>query len=800
MAKSSINYEDEFTVEDETALSRLEERDRASEVSSGDIYKTGAYAGMMLPSAGIADYFGQYPNPEKAGAFLPSFDTNVNKGEYFDAAMQFLGAAGDASYTIPTIGTVTGTGLKALALGGKLSKVQLNKLLEGIGAFMTKTNDPMLAVSGSPNVNMGSSITKMDDASSGGGSKIPDDLNLGSGSLFSPEVKKGRKLLIVSCSADKCPDPGDMEAFDRYTGDMFKSIKKQGIPEENVDLAIMSAKYGLIRRDTKIPNYNVKMDKEIANNLLNDPTQVNRIKNTIEGYDEVVVEGSSLYKDVIKEAAGDAPITDYRLDYEKTLSKGERSNYGSGRQKQSVGKFIRSNTPQDVFHYTPDAELGFTVFDPDKATNALDALGTHVGTAKAASDRYEKTLGKGFALGSLAYDKSGVPIARTTRGGTYPLKADVSKPYTPDKFYEGQVSGIGPSKEVWGESDIYGHLLDEYNKNRGTRYTMRAMYGDEPDFPFSDFRKFIGEFRKKLAEDGFTHLPYYNEVEDYGSISYVMLTDRPKGSKAVLKGKFGKNDPRERTNPDIMKEEGGVVSMKDKAVNINRGPRGIEPFLQYMEEGGPAFSPEEERKLRLKAAYDELINEVIIDPRTGESRTRTEEEVLKILMQFQSPDFLQDIASAGFKLMPSTKGKGSVKTSTPFMGTLDGEPMYRDVRVNQLGGRIGFDVVAPSKDQFGAGVSVSASKGRVKNPRELLQFGLPSSQKFGSNKINVKGIDAYYRMMNALTEGDSVRAGANYNPNSKQTNYSINYNAPVRDMGIPALTQEAVNMFRRMVR
>ena len=81
MAKSSINYEDEFTVEDETALSRLEERDRASKVSSGDIYKTGAYAGMMLPSAGIADYFGQYPNPEKAGAFLPSFDTNVNKGE-----------------------------------------------------------------------------------------------------------------------------------------------------------------------------------------------------------------------------------------------------------------------------------------------------------------------------------------------------------------------------------------------------------------------------------------------------------------------------------------------------------------------------------------------------------------------------------------------------------------------------------------------------------------------------------------------------------------------------------------------
>ena len=419
--------------------------------------------------------------------------------------------------------------------------------------------------------------------------KIPDDLNLGSGSLFSPEIKKGRKLLIVSCSADKCPDPGDMEAFDRYTGDMFKSIKKQGIPEENVDLAIMSAKYGLIRRDTKIPNYNVKMDKEIANNLLNDPTQVARIKNTIEGYDEVVVEGSDLYKSVIKEAAGDAPIKDFKLDFKKAVEAGEidpAGGYGSGRQKQSVGKFIRSNTPQDVFHYTPDAELGFTVFDPDKAPSALDALGTHVGSPKAARDRF-KALRPGqdrFATGNLGYDEAGIPIPRTTFGGTYPLKADLSKPYTP----KGKAGSRVKDVDVWDEEGINMHLLIEYNKDRfGDAYSPKAfdmghLVGDKPNFPFDDFRKFIGEFRKKLAEEGFTHLPYYNAVEDAGSLSYVMLTDRPKGSKAVLKGKFGKNDPRERTNPDIMKEDGGVISLKDKAVNMARGPQGIEPFIKFM--------------------------------------------------------------------------------------------------------------------------------------------------------------------------------------------------------------------------
>lgn len=424
-------------------------------------------------------------------------------------------------------------------------------------------------------------------------SKIPDDLNLGSGSLFSPEIKKGRKLLIVSCSADKCPDPGDMEAFDRYTGDMFKSIKKQGIPEENVDLAIMSAKYGLIRRDTKIPNYNVKMDKEIANNLLNDPTQVARIKNTIEGYDEVVVEGSDLYKSVIKEAAGDAPIKDFKLDFKKAVEAGEidpAGGYGSGRQKQSVGKFIRSNTPQDVFHYTPDAELGFTVFDPDKAPSALDALGTHVGSPKAAKERFEALNALRIGplpktpKGNLGYDEAGNLIPRTTFGGTYPLKADLSKPYTP----RGKAGSRVKDVDVWDEEGINMHLLIEYNKDRfGDAYSPKAfdmghLVGDKPNFPFDDFRKFIGEFRKKLAEEGFTHLPYYNAVEDAGSLSYVMLTDRPKGSKAVLKGKFGKNDPRERTNPDIMKEDGGVISLKDKAVNMNRGPQGIEPFIKFM--------------------------------------------------------------------------------------------------------------------------------------------------------------------------------------------------------------------------
>ena len=308
MAEPQVNYEDEFTVEDETALSRLEERDRSSSLSSQDLYKAGAYSGMMLPSAGIAEYFGQYPNPEKPGEKIPSFSKNVDQGEYFNAAMQFLGAAGDATYTIPGIGAFTGTALKSLALAGKLSKVQLSKIMDGIGAYMTKTDDPMLAMAGGPNLNIGSSITKMDGTSSGG-SKVPDELNLGSGSLFAPEEKAGRRLLVLSCSDTKCPDVGDKEAIDRYLGPVFQSLKSMGTPAD-VDVAIMSAKHGLIRSDTSIQNYNEKMSPKTAEMFKQDAGQMSRIKNTLDGYDNVIVQGGKDYKDVIRAAAGDTKITE----------------------------------------------------------------------------------------------------------------------------------------------------------------------------------------------------------------------------------------------------------------------------------------------------------------------------------------------------------------------------------------------------------------------------------------------------------------------------------------------------------
>ena len=85
-----------------------------------------------------------------------------------------------------------------------------------------------------------------------------------------------------------------------------------------------------------------------------------------------------------------------------------------------------------------------------------------------------------------------------------------------------------------------------------------------------------------LAKDGFTHVPYVNAYEDVGKLSYEMLIDRPVNSTKVLQGQFAKKDPSAANDPDFMKAEGGVVEMKDKAVNMYRDTQGIEPFIKYM--------------------------------------------------------------------------------------------------------------------------------------------------------------------------------------------------------------------------
>ena len=74
-------------------------------------------------------------------------------------------------------------------------------------------------------------------------------------------------LLIVSCTATKDPRPGTMSAFNRYNFDVLKKAKREGYYPPNLDLLILSAKYGLITPDTPIADYDCVMIGDRAREL-----------------------------------------------------------------------------------------------------------------------------------------------------------------------------------------------------------------------------------------------------------------------------------------------------------------------------------------------------------------------------------------------------------------------------------------------------------------------------------------------------------------------------------------------------
>ena len=539
-------------------LSRLEAKDKEG-TSAQDLYD----AASFLPGTGEAIAAYELPGILSQGGQMMQSDDVLE-------ALQGMG--------LVTLGTAS----VAPGIGPIARKVR--KGLEGFIPYM----GPKPAMAGGPDT----SIMAMTDFEPPKvGTKAADDIDLGSGSLFAPQSKKGRQLLVLSCSSTKCPDVGDMKAVDRYLGPVFQSLKKQGVPD-NVDVAILSAKHGLIRADTKIKDYDQLMDTNRANEFKQDASQMDRIKNTLDGYDKVVVQGGKNYKDVIRAASGDANVTEIP------------GGRGIGDQRKSVKSalaFSKIDTP--VYHFSRNTDPGFTKFDQSKLS--FFDLGPHVGsTPRAAQDRFiDETFGVGTRLqirkkaadmgkskeeafeemiksgelkipevsGNVGYKQFGVPIPRRTKGGSIPLKADLSKPFlNPD------------TGKPFSESQLMDYQAEQYSIHKGEYVSASDILGEDPKVDIQDVKQFMRAHSRGLAELGFTHIPYENAVEGVGDLSYVMLVDRPKGSTKVLQSPFAKKDPAAADDPDIMKAEGGVVSMKDRAVNMTRKPQGIEPFIKFV--------------------------------------------------------------------------------------------------------------------------------------------------------------------------------------------------------------------------
>jgi hypothetical protein len=161
----------------------------------------------------------------------------------------------------------------------------------------------------------------------------------------------------------------------------------------------------------------------------------------------------------------------------------------------------------DVYHWSRSPD-DFSEFDLNQSKSAMSQLGPHVGTPQAAEARY-----MGFAK------PEGVPPAL---GFTLPMKADLSKPFL------NPVTG-----KPWTEMDLEMFISAVSDANSMDRRLAA---------PF---------MRERLAKEGYTSIPYMNDVEDAGSVSHIMLADRPTGSDAVLRSRFAKFDPAMRASKNI---------------------------------------------------------------------------------------------------------------------------------------------------------------------------------------------------------------------------------------------------------
>ena len=108
-------------------------------VPSGEgLLTTAKYGGMMLPSSGVTEMLGYYPDPEGTG-YLPSTMSLLSEGKYGDVGYQVLGGLGDllyaASPVIPPL-AVPAASAKA-ARAGKFAK----KAAEARAEELSKLNE-----------------------------------------------------------------------------------------------------------------------------------------------------------------------------------------------------------------------------------------------------------------------------------------------------------------------------------------------------------------------------------------------------------------------------------------------------------------------------------------------------------------------------------------------------------------------------------------------------------------------------------------------------------------------------------
>ncbi|MCL4299228.1 MAG: peroxide stress protein YaaA [Anaerolineae bacterium] len=112
-----------------------------------------------------------------------------------------------------------------------------------------------------------------------------------------------KRLLILACSQRKRPDPGLLPAMERYDGGSYRilhKIKREGHWPKNLDVLILSAKYGLIEASTPIADYEQRITRERASQLKPQVIQTLQNYSQQNTYSEVYVDLGQDYLSAIE--------------------------------------------------------------------------------------------------------------------------------------------------------------------------------------------------------------------------------------------------------------------------------------------------------------------------------------------------------------------------------------------------------------------------------------------------------------------------------------------------------------------
>ena len=112
-----------------------------------------------------------------------------------------------------------------------------------------------------------------------------------------------KRLLVISCSKRKSRAGGLLPAIERYTGAWYGVINKLRREDElpqNLDIVIISARYGFLRASKLIEYYNLRMTEERAKEL--NPQIINGFRSLLNDnhYEAVFINLGKDYMPAIK--------------------------------------------------------------------------------------------------------------------------------------------------------------------------------------------------------------------------------------------------------------------------------------------------------------------------------------------------------------------------------------------------------------------------------------------------------------------------------------------------------------------